>query len=114
MNRTASWKSITVGAVMAAMSFAGATTAQAAPAAPAPATMAPAAAPAAAPQAAPAAAPPAAAPAGVTGTTTDCTTGGAYAERCQTNGSTAIHTAPRPTAYVRPSLQDLLSHPLAD
>jgi|GEM_PF-3655514 len=92
MNRTASWKSITVGAVMAAMSFAGATTAQAAPAA----------------------APPAAAPAGVTGTTTDCTTGGAYAERCQTNGSTAIHTAPRPTAYVRPSLQDLLSHPLAD
>lgn len=102
MNRTASWKIITVGAVMAAMSFAGATTAQAAPAAPAPATMAPAAAP------------PAAAPAGVTGTTTDCTTGGAYAERCQTNGSTAIHTAPRPTAYVRPSLQDLLSHPLAD
>lgn len=108
MNRTASWKSITVGAVMAAMSFAGATTAQAAPAAPAPApaTMAPAAAPAAAP--------PAAAPAGVTGTTTDCTAGGAYAKRCQTNGSTAIHTAPRITAPVMPSLQELLSHPLAD
>ncbi|AQT78684.1 hypothetical protein B1R94_04630 [Mycolicibacterium litorale] len=68
MNRsTRTWKVLAVGVAMAGLSFLGITTAEAAPA-----------------------------PAGITGTTQDCTSGGADATRCQTNGSTAIKTSPSP------------------
>lgn len=67
MTSAALWKSLTVGATMAAFSFFGVATAQAAP-------------------------PP---PPVQTGSVQDCTGGGANADRCETNGSTAIRTSPR-------------------
>ncbi len=60
------WNKIAVAAAIAGMSYLGVATAQAAPQQ----------------------------PAGVTGTTSDCSTGGANAERCETNGSTALRTSP--------------------
>lgn len=72
MNRAATWKSLTVGAVLAGIGLFGAATAQAEgsyPPAP---------------------------PAGITGSIEDCTGGGAHVSSCQTNGSTALRTAPRP------------------
>lgn len=74
MNRTATWKSLTVGAALAGFAFFGAATAQATPPPP---------------------------PAGVTGSTEDCTGGGAHASRCTTNGSTALRTSPRTVAEPR-------------
>lgn len=67
------WNKIAVAAAIAGMSYFGVATAQAAP-------------------------PP---PAGLSGTTSDCTTGGAKAKRCETNGSTALHTSPATIAEHR-------------
>lgn len=71
MNRTINWNILAAAAAAAGVSFFGVATAEAAPPPP---------------------------PAAVTGTETDCTTGGAKATRCQTNGSTALRTSPAPTA----------------
>lgn len=71
MTFAATWKSLTVGALMAGMSVVGVG--------------------AGIGQAAGAAAP----SAGITGATEDCTGGGAHARRCTTNGSTALHTSPK-------------------
>jgi hypothetical protein len=106
MNITRRWKTLTVGAVTAAISVTGIvtgiTTAQAA------GSVAPPPPAAAAPVAKiPYAPPPSAAPAGDS-------TGGAHVEHTQTAGSTAIRTSARAIAEVATVSPHLLRTPQAD